>query len=219
MKLTAQYDCMIFDCDGVIFDSNRPKIAAMRSVLEECGYSPTQVSNCIDFFQNNFGTPRQVQIDNFFDRFIDEMPQHENQRKTEVFEKYSAACQGIFEQAELSPGILDLLNTFSGDKFVASGSVQTELREIISACNLDHYFKGVYGSPTAKAEIVASILRGTPYQKSVLIGDARADYEAATANSIDFIYFKPFSMVQESMIQLAEQEKFQVIDDFRALLD
>lgn len=219
MKLSAQYDCIIFDCDGVIFDSNRPKVAAMRSVLEECGYSQTEVSNCIDFFQNNFGTPRQVQIDNFFDRFIRDMPQHENQRKAEVFEKYSTACHGIFEQAELSPGIIDLLTAFSGDKYVASGSVQTELREIIRARDLDHYFKGVYGSPTAKAEIVASILRETPYQKSVLIGDARADYEAATANTIDFIYFKPFSMVQESMMQLAEQEKFQVIEDFRALLD
>lgn len=219
MKLTAQYDCIIFDCDGVIFDSNRPKVAAMRSVLEECGYSQTEVSNCIDFFQNNFGTPRQAQIDNFFDRFIGDMPQHESQRKAEVFEKYSTACHGIFEQAELSPGIIDLLTAFSGDKYVASGSVQKELREIIRARNLDHYFKGVYGSPTAKADIVASILRDTPYQKSVLIGDARADYEAATANTIDFIYFKPFSMVQESMTQLAEQEKFQVIDDFRALLD
>lgn len=217
MSLSSQYDALIFDCDGVIFDSNRPKLEAMRTALSNLGYAATEVQNCIDYFQNNFGKPRFYQVKQFFNQFLSCSDSARATEEEKVLATYSQACLNLFDGVTMSPGIEHIFSHFTGDLYVASGSVQDELKSVLALRKIDHYFKGIYGSPTPKGVIVERITQQYPNSRLVLFGDAHADFQAAKDNNIDFIYYRPYSMVKERMTELAAQHHFRVIDHYREL--
>ncbi len=76
--------------------------------------------------------------------------------------------------------------------FVASGTPETELREIIKHRSISHFFQGVYGSPATKFEILQGILakRKLPPKQVLMIGDALTDWEGAQGVGAEFIGIK-----------------------------
>ena len=58
MNQLSKYDVIIFDCDGVIFDSNKLKIDAMRESLDSLSIRQDVVEQCCSFFAKNFGKSR-----------------------------------------------------------------------------------------------------------------------------------------------------------------
>ncbi len=73
--------------------------------------------------------------------------------------------------------------------FVVSGTPETELRDIVDARGMTHYFQAVCGSPRRKEPIVEELLarQGLVAQNCLFIGDAMTDYRAAQATGLDFI--------------------------------
>jgi phosphoglycolate phosphatase-like HAD superfamily hydrolase len=71
---------------------------------------------------------------------------------------------------------------------IVSGSDEMELKFLCQELGLFNYFKSIHGSPTPKNELVKNLLTNTNYikEKSILIGDAINDYEAAINNGISF---------------------------------
>ena len=76
--------------------------------------------------------------------------------------------------------------------FIASGTPEQELREIIKQRSIPHLFQGVFGSPATKTEILLGIL--TMHQlyadKVLMVGDALTDWEGAQGVGAEFIGIK-----------------------------
>jgi len=73
--------------------------------------------------------------------------------------------------------------------FVVSGTPEPELVQIVKKRGLGRFFRGVYGSPRSKAEIVRQIVaeHGLHSSEVIFVGDALADYRAAKESGVAFI--------------------------------
>lgn len=206
------YDIYIFDCDGVILDSNALKVQAMKEALEALSFKPALVTECADYFANNFGKSRFHHVAHFVNNLLE----LRNEEKAAIEEKilcyFSEQCKSLYLTAELTPGFLDLIQKLPGKKFVASGSEQSELRTVFEKRGLDEYFVDIFGSPTPKTQLLYNILQNHSYTRALMIGDAVSDFEASCINNIDFICYIPFSNVGNRMITLAISHGFKVLE-------
>jgi phosphoglycolate phosphatase-like HAD superfamily hydrolase len=73
--------------------------------------------------------------------------------------------------------------------FIASGTPQDELSDIVNTRGLTAYFTGIYGSPKTKPDIVKQIRSsyGFGNDEIVYVGDAQSDEDAARESGIVFI--------------------------------
>ena len=83
---------------------------------------------------------------------------------------------------------------------IVSGSDQIELRELCGKLEIAHFFYSILGSPTAKKNLVESIInKGTkPKGCYCLIGDAINDYDASVENDIQFFGFNNVELLKHS---------------------
>jgi len=217
MHSINKYSQYIFDCDGVILDSNQLKIEAMALTLNEIGIEENIVKECINYFSNNFGKSRFHHVDVFIrDFFQIEMDQRATYR-TQILELFSKRCKALYMQAHLTPGFIDFISSLEGSKFVASGSEQKELREVFKARGLDIYFNGIYGSPAQKSDLVAQILKQIDKPNAIMFGDAISDMEAAKNNKIDFVGYIPFSNVKEKLTILIKNNDYTLVGHWKEL--
>ncbi len=206
----SNYDLCIFDCDGVILDANKIKLDAMERAVLDAGFSESQALACKEYFASNFGKSRFVHIR----YFVEEILRIEESLKDGTYQKildgFSKYCREQYVNANLTPRFLELLSSLKGNKAVASGSEQTELRALFKARGLAAHFECILGSPTAKSVNVKDILNKVPHTRAVMVGDAKADFEAALENNIDFIGYIPFSNVPEEMKALSIDHGFPI---------
>jgi phosphoglycolate phosphatase-like HAD superfamily hydrolase len=213
-----EYDLIIFDCDGVILDSNQLKIDAMKNALIDAGCSNDEVNECSHFFANNFGKSRFYHIDYFIENFIDMVGKDDNKTRELLLESFSFQCCELYLKASEAIGVSAVLKKSSALKCVASGSEQSELQKIFLQRELSQYFTLILGSPTKKVDLVKRILSETSYSRAVMIGDAVSDLESASFNGIDFIYYSPLSNVDSKMRELCSSQGYRVIDSFQEVL-
>ncbi|MEZ0153479.1 MAG: HAD family hydrolase [Candidatus Reddybacter sp.] len=219
MPPICDYDIYIFDCDGVIFDSNQLKIKAMKNSMDLLGFPEAQVSLCVDYFSNNFGKSRFHHVEQFISAFLKINEKEKKQYSDKILNEYSKQCKVLYLSAELSPRFIEFVSALKGRLYVASGSEQQELRDVFRKRQLDQYFEGVYGSPTPKCSLVEEILSKNESAKAVMIGDAESDFLAAKNNNIDFIFYEKFSTAREKMLMLGRKFKFKIVRDYGELLD
>jgi len=195
----SSYDAYIFDCDGVILNSNQLKIDAMEMALKGVGLTQGDTDKCKLFFALNFGMSRFYHIDYFSDYILKLDESSAKPFKEELLELFSKQCKDLYLGADLTLGFLSFVDKLNGNLYVASGSEQSELRDVFRERNLDIYFQGILGSPTPKVELVTSILKKEKEKKVVMFGDALSDMHSAFKNSIDFVAYMPYSNVKQEL--------------------
>lgn len=210
------YSVYIFDCDGVILDSNKLKIDAMERALCALSFDKNKIDICISYFANNFGKSRFHHVDVFLDNVL-EVCSNRDILRNDILENFSNQCKTLYLEAELTPGFLEFVECLQGNKYVASGSEQSELREVFKLRGLDKYFTNVFGSPTPKATLLENILNQESNPKAIMFGDAISDLEAAIKNSCDFIAYIPFSNVPEKIKQASLECDYKVINNWDEL--
>ena len=91
----------------------------------------------------------------------------------------------------LVPGTREFLRSQRGLRrlYVASGTPQEELIQILRRRRLLGFFEQAWGSPTRKPDIIRRILREGPFRKRevVFVGDAESDWRAARETRVRFI--------------------------------
>ena len=112
-------------------------------------------------------------------------------REQMLAERFAAlVVEGVLT-APLVAGITNVLDCYRGKvpMLVISGTPQDELRRIVLQHGLNDYFIEVHGSPKDKTSHIADILvrYGYARDRTLMIGDALTDFEAADANSIGFL--------------------------------
>ncbi|EJB8583626.1 HAD family hydrolase [Vibrio parahaemolyticus] len=201
------YDTVIFDCDGVILDSNNLKIDAMRNALRMAQVSELEIDNCCNYFKANFGKSRFHHVSYFVEHFILNTDEALYER---ILSFYSKQCEKLYMEAQLTPNFIAAITDCPAKLYVASGSAQDELREVFVKRKLAQYFTLILGSPTAKADNVATILKESS-GAVLMIGDALSDFHAAKENNIDFLGYLPFSNVKEELEGLSKSEGFNIL--------
>ena len=211
MHQLGNYEVYIFDCDGVILDSNQLKIEAMRNTLKTYFSTPEIIESCVDYFRKNFGKSRFHHVAHFLNVIIDIPLEQRSELECLILKDFSKQCRVLYLLADLTPGFIQFVKQCKGKKYVASGSEQNELREVFCQRGLDKYFDNVFGSPTPKAELIKHILDNEQTINAVMFGDALSDLQASQKNKIDFVFYAPYSNVQDSLFKLSLSENFPIL--------
>lgn len=212
------YDVVVFDCDGVLLDSNALKSQAFRKVLEQHGYAEDEISAFIEFQRRNFGTSRYrlfeaVAAGQFGP--IRGIP------CDQLVADFGVLCRtGYLEQPE-TPGMRDALVRAGADGrtlYVVSGSDQAELIEVLTERGFASDFAQIFGSPTTKVDNMRKVRALHADAARVLfVGDAEADMNAALETGADFLFMAAFSTVRPTLEKRAREAGCVVIEDLREL--
>lgn len=205
-----KYNVIIFDCDGVIYNTNTLKLEAFKSILSSFG--DDNVHEFLKYFRFNFGRSRYVHIRYFIEDIL--KISFDEKLYEQLVLSYGSRCKLLYTEAELCIGVMDLLENLKNvAKYVASGSDQNELRKVFKSNFLDCYFEGIYGSPQTKNNLVKEICSRYEDRNILMIGDAHADYVAAKCSQIDFLYVERYSVEKLNMKTLSIKENFQSVSD------
>lgn len=186
----SEYKALLFDFDGVILDSMPVRDQGFREVLSD--YPQEQVEALVEFHHRNGGLSRYVKLRHFFEKMRHEpVTEHKIQELSTDFSKIMREL--LTDKSLLIADTCTYLQTLATGQcdtqlYIVSGSDQQELQFLCQKLGIDHYFQGIYGSPTAKVENVTQIIQkiNLTVDQVALIGDAHNDFEAATANGIHF---------------------------------
>lgn len=209
---------IIFDCDGVIFDSNELKTEAFEIVLRNHGLPGGVIDEFVNYHRRNGGVSRYIKFKYLYTDILNQ-PLTER-RVDDLLRAFSSACIDLYSKANLTPGCIEVLEELSQkhNLYVASGSDQKELQEVFRKRNIDQYFKAIFGSPKTKTECVSAIVNKIGSKsKCIMVGDALSDWQAANTSNIDFIYMRTFSDNPIAMASLAVNENLPIIDDLQQL--
>lgn len=192
--VVKQYPVWVFDCDGVILDSNSIKTEAFfDAVVVEYGAAHAQA--LVDYHKINGGISRFKKFEWFLVERLGR--QLDLQAHADLCQKYASLVRNQLLSVPLTEGALPLLERLKESGcliFIASGGPQEELRELFSSRGLDQYFSGIFGSPTDKISILASLAaQKIDLQNGVFVGDANADFKAAQSQKMDFVFVSQYA--------------------------
>jgi phosphoglycolate phosphatase-like HAD superfamily hydrolase len=192
--VVKQYPVWVFDCDGVILDSNKVKTEAFYdAVIKDHGADHAQA--LVDYHKFNGGISRYKK----FEWFLVEHLGRELDPKyhAELCQKYAMLVRDQLLSVPMTEGALPLLQHLkrSGSLvFIASGGPQDELRDIFKTRGIAQYFKEIFGSPTDKITILATLAQqNVDLRQGVFIGDANADFKAAQSQEMDFVFVSQYA--------------------------
>ena len=180
------FKAVAFDFDGVILESADIKTDAMKTLFAGHG---AHLAEIVALHERHAGISRYVKFDMIY-RDILRAPLPPAVRQ-ELGRKFSALVLEKVLACPFVPGAREFLKARhrSLPLFVASGTPDCELAEIVAGRGLARYFKGVYGSPRGKAEIIRAILAdlGLAARDLAFVGDGLSDFEAARSVAVTFV--------------------------------
>jgi phosphoglycolate phosphatase-like HAD superfamily hydrolase len=193
-----KYKTLVFDCDGVVLNSNQTKINAYFEVAKRLGGTDTQAQAFVDYHVKLGSFPRNGKIEYYLKEIAKQpVTTATVQRYLEAFEDILGAT---LMQCEAAPG-LDALKaaTLQARWMLLSGGDQAELRRVFPRRNLAHLFEaGIFGGPDKKAEVLAREKESGNIQLPALfLGDSKYDHQAATHAGLDFIFISGWTEVSD----------------------
>lgn len=222
----SDYDVVVFDCDGVLIDSNSAKTKAFEEVAVEFGFAPQNAARFSSWQSRNFGISRYRVLEELLaGRFGPSQLDPSALRLPDLTRAFANRVKLIYETAPETFGARSLLERHSNQRlYVASGSDQTELREALEQRRLSNYFVQVCGSPTPKGQLVADIVMREREHlgrapRGVMLGDAESDADAAARSGIDFIFISAYSSVRHSMLKRCQSEDLPYVETLADLLE
>lgn len=219
----GQSPVVVFDCDGVLLVSNRLKTRLFAQAARSAGFAEADVTRFARYVAGNFGTSRYKMFENLLN--WDDVAHRPDIDVTALVDLYARQLYAEYVRCPTTPGMLGVLRTLQAAgmrMFVVSGSDQEELRRMMAERGLAPFFEGIFGSPTHKTDnlrqLVADVGLSEPTGPSMIfLGDAEADYKAASAVGARFIYVDHFSTAKDRMRALATEQGFERIRDLRPL--
>ena len=192
----TQYQTLVFDCDGVILNSNKIKTQAFYDVAKVYGHDPAQTLK--DYHVQNGGISRYKKFEHLLTNILQKPV--ESQELKKLLSNFSKEVKIALLVCEVAKNIKKLRDKTKNTKWlIVSGGDQIELREVFKQRGLDVYFDGgIFGSPDDKNTILKNeIGKCNIIGKSLFLGDSMYDYQAATTAQMDFIFLSKWTEVED----------------------
>ena len=214
-----RYASLVFDCDGVVLDSNRLKTEAFGQAA--AAYGPEAARAMVDHHVAHGGVSRYAKFAHFLDRIVPQVaPGRDGPGLEALLEAYAAGVREGLATCAVAEGLEALRALTPGVRWlIVSGGDQAELREVFAARGLAEMFDGgIFGSPDTKDAILArELAAGTVRRPALFVGDSRLDHEAAGRAGHDFVYVSGWSEWREGP-QLAAAGAFPAVPALADLL-
>ena len=209
-----QYDAIVFDFNGTLADSNGIKSKAFGKLYES--YGEEIVRNVVDYHKKHEGISRFIKFKYWQEVLLGKS------YSDELGEKLSRRYSGLVMEAVVQAPFLDGTYEFLEDHyhslplFVASGTPEPELLEIVKRRNMDRFFQGIYGSPSTKKQILEHILMENKWSPNrlLMVGDALADIEGAKQSKVSFIGIGG----GQNFAHLASEQRIQNLNELSKLI-
>ena len=201
-----EYQNIIFDLDGVVFDSNIVKHQNIEIVINKyC--NPKKAKEIIDYFTANNGIPREVKINNFFAKEVAE----------QILKEYNSLNATTLMSVPFTNGIktfFDYLDHFDNEQYILSGGDKNEINILLKHKGILSRFALIMGGPKTKHENLQthSLTGNTLY-----IGDSKIDYEVSVDFQFDFIFMYAYSKFLGWHSFFKDKNDVVIIKDFTEL--
>ncbi len=193
-----KYKTIVFDCDGVILNSNGTKISAYFDVARRMGGTDAQAQALVDYHVKIGSYPRNGKIEYYYKEIL------KQSLTTELMEKALKAFDEILDetlmQCEIAPKLKELKqHTDQANWMILSGGDQVELRKIFKRRDLSPLFElGIFGGPDTKDIVLErEKANGNIQFPALFVGDSRFDHQASTNAGLDFVFLSNWTEVQD----------------------
>ena len=188
----SYYKTLVFDCDGVILNSNKVKTKAFYEAA--LPYGEYEARELVAYHIKHGGISRYTKFETFL-RDIVKIP-ITAQALDQLLGSYASEVQHGLLHCETASGLEALRDATSHARWaVVSGGDQAELRSVFAQRNIDLWFDaGIFGSPDDKDTILAREFgSGKLVRPAIFLGDSRYDHEAAIRAKLDFVFVSGWS--------------------------
>lgn len=177
---------IIFDFDGVLVESADIKTEAFKELFADY---PQKIKEIVNYHLVNAGVSRYVKFRYIYEHILGK--DLSKDKEIELGRRFSQIVWQRILEAPFITGAKEFLDTYK-DKyqfFIASGTPEEELQNIINAKKLHSYFKEIHGSPKEKTDIINNIINNYVFDRDevVYVGDSQSDRIAAEQAGIVFI--------------------------------
>jgi len=212
VKEILKKEIFIFDCDGVVLDSNQFKTDAYYEILKK--FDEKKALEFAQFHRENGGISRFVKFELFFQKYLG----MENYRElaAAASQQYATLTIQKLKEAQVNAGFFDLIKKIDDKKkYIVSGGAQDDLIQVFKSRDMDLLFDGIYGSPPDKYQIFEGL--NIDARKAIYFGDSRFDYQVAKYFNIDFVFMKKLTEFSKWQEYFAQTDVL-ILDDFTLIL-
>ncbi|AKS42129.1 HAD family hydrolase [Wenzhouxiangella marina] len=193
------YETLVFDCDGVVLDSNAVKTRAFHRAALPWGEAAANA--LVAHHVANGGISRYEKMRHFLAEIVPELATAQDGPGLDaLLQAFSTAVREELSKVPVAEGLEALRDATADARWlIVSGGDEAELREAFAERGLDRCFDGgIFGSPTRKDVILSRELeRGNISGPAVYLGDSKFDYECARAAGLEFIFVSGWSEVRD----------------------
>lgn len=218
ISMLKTYKTFVFDCDGVVLDSNKVKTQAFYQAALPYGEAAAQA--LVEYHVTHGGVSRYKKFAHFLNDLVPEYaPAINGPDLDSLLAAYAAAVQEGLLQCQIAPGLAELRAATPNARWlIVSGGDQAELRRVFSSRGIADFFDGgIFGSPDSKDVILARELeRNNISQPGLFLGDSKYDFQAANAAGLDFLFVSIWTDVRDWR-EWSSQCKVKVIGNIKEL--
>jgi len=201
-----KYKSIVFDCDGVVLDSNLVKTEAYFRTAKSLGATDAQAQALVDYHVRLGGISRYHK----FDWYLREvLHQPATQKAVQVLlDEFARELEVVLMECAVAEGLPELRAASTANWMILSGGDQQEIRTLFAKRDLAKYFDGgLFGSPDNKDTVLAREKENGNLQfPALFIGDSKYDFEAATRAGLDFVFLSAWTEVADWQRYCAEHQ-------------
>lgn len=168
----TDYTTLVFDCDGVVLDSNKVKTEAFYQAT--LPYGKAAARDMVDYHVANGGVSRYKKFAHFLEKIA---PNHTTQQGPDLealLQAYAGYVREGLLSCEAASGLEALRRQTPNARWlIVSGGDQAELRDVFAQRGIAKWFDGgIFGSPDTKDEILArELASGNIQPPALFLGD------------------------------------------------
>ncbi len=174
---------IIFDFDGVIFNSHKVKTNAFYEIFKS--YGKNIALKAKRFHENNIGKSRYFKF-----KFILKNILNKKITKKEMLKldhNFDVFIEKKISKMTPSKNLLKFLKSEKKNHnfYISTGTPQNKIIKILKDKKLFFFFKKIYGSPRSKIEHINEIKKKD--KNIIFVGDSFEDYKVSIETKINFI--------------------------------
>jgi len=203
--MIAQYKTLIFDCDGVVLNSNKIKTQAFFDAVKHFGEESAVA--LVNYHKVNGGISRYTKIEFFITQILKK--DFDESLNLDLLQRFKEAVKTGLMTCEVAEGLEKLKQQNPNITWlIVSGGDQVELQELFEARDLTHYFKGgIFGSPETKESILErELAKNNIMRPALFLGDSKYDFQASQTADLDFLFLTEWSEVKNCEAWCAENK-------------